>query len=474
MKLEGYANLTEMARKAPITAATTQQFRNAALQTVDQAIDVFFKPEREIPEGKAAYDNLTDLECSLRAYAARLQSETAATNRQFDAKVKQMMPKDKKEEHVSGPSLLPGGKPLTDGTRYQQFYNRNHGLGNVENEVLHAKQLAEDLGSMIPLYASVALVPGPLSVSLREHLKETIRYSFGQPSKKEQRGPEKNDDPKAQAFARLVQERVMPSLHHVHTNLADLSFSKGQVQEYVIAERVSEYEPHQETQGKYWRKKQVTVLKEVNEGLIEHKGTLPVVPEHMSFFSVTTNQGLEKPGAGAELVDFVEQAELTPEFVDKFRNKARSVLDEAVNTLFDPKREVSDGRKAYDRLNNLARAMKLADSRWGAPQNGLKPQVQSIQRVAPLYASAAMVPGEMSSSVKNHARELFGAYTEASQDARPEKQDAQETPAGNDPPERRRESSVDSRIMPILHKVQVDLERLEKVGDQLVLPYLRC
>ena len=65
MKIDGYKNLTEMARNAKMTPETAAQFRNVALQTVDHAIDTFFKPEREVAEGKQSYDEMTDLQRAL-------------------------------------------------------------------------------------------------------------------------------------------------------------------------------------------------------------------------------------------------------------------------------------------------------------------------------------------------------------------------------------------------------------------------
>lgn len=509
MKLDGYSSLTEMARKAPMTPQTVQQFRNAALQTVDHAIDVFFKPEREVAEGKSAYDAMTDLERSLRAYSNRLQGETTVLNQQFDEKIKELTVETKKEEHVQGESLLPDGKPLKDGTRTTTpAYNYNRGEGKVDVEVSHIKNLVEKMGSVLPLYGSVAMVPGPLSVSLKDHIKETMKYSLQghaesrstmeqesfrlltlSAGKKQVTTVNRSDvNAGAKSETTTIDERVMPGMHDIRTAIAGLGFSKAQDQKYSVRQEVVECDRRQETQGMLWWKKEVTVLDPVNRGqAVAYEVSLPVVPDRMTLYSVAGNQGLEKPGAGAELVDFVDQAQLTPEFVDQLREKAQGVLDQAVGTLFNPQREVGEGRKSYDQLANLERALRLAQARWGKESYNsvLDAQIQALHEVTPLFASVAMVPGEMSSSVKNHAKELFEAYYDASSSSVTRGRDLHgsvltlgmsETRGlhseGSDLSAsfRRETTTTDERIMPKLHSIQVQLDQLQIAGDKLVIP----
>lgn len=491
--------LTDMMRKAPLNRQTVEQYRNQALQVVDNAIDVFFKPEREVAEGKAAYDQLTDLERSLRAYTQRVGGESRGMVEAFHtAQREKGKLKPSQGEVGATASLLPEGRALKNGFREVGYAGPTHEpLPSLDRPLDAVTHLAHQMNSVLPLYGSVAMVPGPLSVSLKDHLKETLQWSAqGQSSSQSHAETETfrlltlsagkkrvssssvaSSSEKGQATTTTADERVMPGLHGIRNAVASLGYVEGQTRDYKVLQKITEYETSTRVEGFIFKEK-VKDFKKVNEGqLTIAQGTLPVLPEHMQLGALGTNAGLEQPRAGSELVDLVDRSELTPEFLDEFRDGAAVLLDSAVSTLFNTTREVGEGREAYDKLTNLGRALSLAQSKWGTQDydGGIGPLIGQLEEVTPLYACVAMVPGEMSSSVKNHAKQLFEFQSSARSAAASQSHEwnvsllgsLSETRGSSSESSERSASlryettTTDERIMPSIHELKVALDGLQ-------------
>ena len=121
--------------------------------------------------------------------------------------------------------------------------------------------------------------------------------------------------------------------------------------------------------------------------------------------------------------------------------------------------------------------MKLAKKRF-ARQDRYQPEplqdpIAKLDQVAPLFACVAMVPGEMSSSVKNHAKELLTAVSKASSSSSSSTRATQsrffsESRTAEFASESSRSSSflqhetstTDERIMPVLHELRMQLDQL--------------
>lgn len=501
MQIKSYANLNEMMRKAPLNAETVKQFRNEALLAVDQAIDIFFKPEREVSEGKEAYNKLSDVERALRSYQGRFKAESEATKHKFQAIAEQC----KGFENFRGDvgktaSILPEGKPLEDGYRVVEAESRvKYGkLSNISEDQNHITQVVQQMSQVLPLYGSVAMVPGPLSVSLKDHIKESLQWSIKSESQSYRNMQEEayrlltlshskettvsssfsSSESSGKQETITTDERVIPELHGIREALSSLDYAPEEMGTFSRNAWVEEFEKVPTTHGTLWWKEEGISHETVNRGNLSNKGSATAIPGRIHMFGAPNNEGLTRPGAGADLVDLVADATLDQDFVDSFRERALQVLDKATETLFNTQREVSLGRESYDELSNLQRALTLANHRFGAVHgysaNPLEEEISKLDSLAPLYACVAMVPGEMSSSVKQHAKELFEASIAASSGSvkRSKKEHLSllgSLKEGSDDSSesssttgyvRKESQTTDERIMPLLHELRMSVDQM--------------
>lgn len=499
--------LTETMRRAPLNQKTVELFRNQALKVVDNAIDVFFEPEREVADGKAAYDQLTDLQRSLQAYTTRITGEQEKLHQAFYAATKEAAGQGHEPGRFDvgeAPSLVPDGKPLKDG--YREVWDvRTDRVRPLEMNMEQYGELAQKMSSVLPLYGSVAMVPGPLAVSLKDHLKETLQWSSSSQAssqssaeqetfrlltlsagKKQVRSSGSSSaSEKGEMSRTTADERIMPGLHQIRNDVASLGFLPAKNLEHKLTQQVREYEKTSHIEGFFFKEKVVDKTEVNSATLTVATVDLPVLPDRMLVGGLRTNAGLDNPRAGSELVDLVDKAELNDEFLDQFRDGAAALIDSAVGTLFNTSREVADGREAYDKLSNLGRALSLAQSKWGESHynSDLPAQIAALAEVTPLFACVAMVPGEMSSSVKNHAKELFEFQSQARSAAASQGRDWNVSLLGSVSETHEQSSSqaersasvryetttTDERILPRLHDLKVKLDGLQITKGKLVL-----
>ena len=513
MKVPSYSNLNEMVRKAPMNAETIAQFRDRALQAVDQAIDTFFQPDREVADGKKAYDELSDVERALRSYQSRFQRESQEAEKNVSAEAAKL-----KGENFEGPvgatsSMLPDGKPLQDGFRRVSSYSPNVSrLSDLSEETQSMKALIAQMSEVLPLYGSVAMVPGPLAVSLKDHLKQSLQWktesnSFSSSSAEEEayrlvtlsagkKSIQSRSSSSRQEEGRLetttIDERVMPGLHDIRASLAGLGHSPEEKNQFSLNTKVTEFEKQRVKEGMLWWKSEEDEWNQVNQGYLKQEGQAVGRPARMHLHGTLGNDGLTRPGAGAELVDLVAKSELTPDFVDEYRERSLKVLDGAVSTLFNTQREVKDGREAYDQLVNLQHSLELAQQRFGQSndyhqRSNLSQPIDVLEEVAPLYACVAMVPGEMSSSVKNYAKELFEIRTSSKSSSfqvgeessisllgsLKDASSSSSSQASSKGQLRAETVTTDERIMPALHQLRMQLDQMEMATSRGNHSYLR-
>ena len=505
-----YLTLNDMMRKVPLNAETVAEFRDKALQAVDHAIDTFFKPEREVAEGKQAYDQLSDVERALRFCQGRFQGESKKVQTDFEAERAKLTADSFKGDVGQTPSVLPGGKPLTQGYReitYSQ--NRVSGQTNIQEEQRHVGNVIQKMSELLPLYASVAMVPGPLSVSLKDHLKQSLQWSTKSDSQTKSSMQEESyrlftlsagkkvisssssshGENKGKEETVTVDERVMPGLHEIRSAITRLGFTPGEIGEFSAHQTVAEYEKSTVTQG-WFVKSEKTVFTPINKGELIKEGQALARPARIHLQGTSGNDGLTRPGEASDLVDLVANAELNHDFVDTLRERCLKILDGSVETLFNTQREVADGRKRYDELVNLQRAVELARGRFGHPDrysvDPLDKQIAKMNQLTPLYACVAMVPGEMSSSVKNHAKELLEATYETRTSASTvshqrnislfgsigKSHGSSSENSGTSGFVRQETITTDERIMPTLHELRMQLDQLQIVHDRNDNPYL--
>lgn len=503
MNIKAKQNLNTMMRKAPLNEKTVSKFRDQALQTIDDAIDTFFKPEREVSEGKAAYDKLTELQGALRSYQGRFQSESKKVDKNYKKTVNEGTLKSSRDNVGKTDSLLPDGKPLENGVRDIDRARINHPRRpDIRHEQDAITQVLSKMGDVLPLFGSVAMVPGPLSVSLKDHIKETLQWSFKSSSSSQTNMNEEafrlltlsaskkkvtgysssKSENSGSAETMTVDERVMPGLHEIRSSIAQMGYEGPVSQEWSRTQRVDEFERITKPEGFWLWKKDVTRSYEANRGSLKAEGTVQTLPGRVHLNASPGNEGLSRPGAGSDLVDLVANAKLDQDFVDQLRERSLAVLDGATETLFNTKREVAEGRQKYDELSNLQRALTLAHDRFGSNgygQDVLRDEIDKLSEVAPLYACVAMVPGEMSSSVKNHAKDLYEANSSASS-AHSTRTEASSgslfgavsemtghtSGSSSSTGYVRKESiTTDERIMPTLHDLRIQLDQLALEGE---------
>ena len=179
MNIATSSSLNDLMRRGPLTPKTVSEFRDRAMVAVDEAIDTFFKPEREVEEGKRAYDNLSDVERALRSYQNRFKKENEGVQGSLQRARKDLAGKSFREDVGQTDSALPDGAPLKDGhRRVDAGYVHTPDTPDIKREQSKIADIVDTMSQVLPLYASVAMVPGPLSVSLKDHIKETLEWSL--------------------------------------------------------------------------------------------------------------------------------------------------------------------------------------------------------------------------------------------------------------------------------------------------------
>lgn len=505
MQIQAFPNLNEMMRKAPLNPETVNQFRDQALQSIDHAIDTFFKPEREVAEGKQAYDKLVDVQRALRSYQSRFQSESQQVSSEFQKISHSLEKRDFDGDVGESPSLLPDGKPLKDGHRTVRTGEvRVNDRRDISDEQGRIAKVVAKMGEVLPSYGSVAMVPGPLSLSLKDHIKESLQWSIKGESqtntnmqeeayrlltlshskKSVHAGSSSSSESSGKQETTTVDERVLPGLHEIRAAISQLGYAEPVTTGFNRYDSVRESDKVTYSTGIWAWKKEHTDWQTVNQGSLVASGSAVSIPGRLHMNAKVGNEGLTRPGAGADLVDMVANATLDQDFVDAFRERSLQVLDGATETLFNTQREVSEGRRRYDELSNLQRALTLASQRFGPNSpyvtDELATEIAKLNAVTPLYACVAMVPGEMSSSVKNHAKDLFEANLKAQSSGLTTTSSEYTSLFGHVSEARaissesssttgyvRKESiTTDERIMPILHDLRIQLDGLAMAKDR--------
>ena len=182
--------LTQIAREG-----SAKEYKDAlqarGKQILDQAVDTFFQPDREIEDARKAMAGLEDLEGSLRAHlqrtrAAEKQNQTALSDKSQNIKsgedpAVQLKPAGEEKLENQKPlfgvshyekGLLTDGK-IADGRRVWE-QERISTVKPNHDDMQGVGRFLADLAGVQGLYASVAMVPGPLSASVKTMAKEMM------------------------------------------------------------------------------------------------------------------------------------------------------------------------------------------------------------------------------------------------------------------------------------------------------------
>jgi hypothetical protein len=440
MHIQKYPSLVEMARKAPLDDTYAPKFRKAAIGAFDNAIDTFFQQDREVAEGRQAYDDLTDVQLALKTVMKRANKETRAN---WSAAIA-LAEKTPVPETVSieiGPSEWDRDFPESSRNVKKITTYEKVETGKVDSpELSRIKKLADRMNQLLPIYASAAMVPGPMSVSVKNQLQELISFESSsssssstvtkqegfsllplrQTSKKTVSHSGSRSHTESSYSKTPIDERVVPELHSLREAFGRLDLTAAEETNIYARGTVNQegevpvkrslgffkgyetvWEPRRE-----WSGRETVVL-----------DTHVVNPSHLELYSQASDP--QTP-----LAKLASEQPLGADLADTLRSKGGAVLGNALEVMFNPDREVKDGREAYDGLSDLGAALKVVHARQEVALDSnrelrdydrrtqkkqfasLAELAGALDQVSPLYACVAMVPGEMSSTVKNFAKEI--------------------------------------------------------------------
>jgi hypothetical protein len=156
MKVQNNSSILEYCKATPVSPQFVETLKGKANEVLENAVETFFKPDREPEEGARAYNDLCDLQSGLRS----LMKDAVLSRRQ---NLKEARRDAKKLD--SSPHRVAVHAPK----------DTNTGLSKI----------VKDLHQMLPVYACVALPPGPLSASLKNTAKEFFDYAHQAQAKSE-------------------------------------------------------------------------------------------------------------------------------------------------------------------------------------------------------------------------------------------------------------------------------------------------
>lgn len=272
-----------------------------------------------------------------------------------------------REEQVgSTSSLFPWGEPLLNGIRVfepaelkmswprSSVREKVTRLSLMDSDLENFDSLTDLMSQTVPLYASLAAVPGPSSIALADR-------------------------------------KLISGLYQVRHKFAGLGHRSEESAGYKIEQKVSEYEQSTVTRGWVFQREEVLREYSTSGQHVVSQGSISGLPQRAALAVDYGNDGLSRPGAGAELVDFVESSRLTPETLDRLKASAQKVLAEAEGRLIGNGAKSPSDRTPYEKLANLHRAMEMAEQKWGR-NRGYGPElpgrIEQLGETTGLYALA--------------------------------------------------------------------------------------
>ncbi|MCA9794025.1 MAG: hypothetical protein KC910_19590 [Candidatus Eremiobacteraeota bacterium] len=499
MKVGNHASLISLASNAPLDGDYAKQFRQAATGAVDRAIDVFFQSDREKTQGMQAYNDLTEVQLALKAARSRVAKETSANNAALKSESQRAKLPPTESVDIGFSSY--GRGPVDQGKRTTTYHSTSCSPAKPA-DLSRLEKLDKHLSALLPLYASVALAPGPLSASLKTQVQEMLQFQSQASSSSsgysredsfslfplragarlESHQSSAHQESEGSATSTPIDERVVPSLHQLRETLGGLGLTAPQDGAIYADGKVVEMGlVSYSTEPGWFRDGEMrTAYRPIYDGYAHKQiDTKPSTPAHLDVGST-----IQDYPAGS-LCEAAALEPLSAELADKLKTRGMEAVQSAISVMFSPDREVQDGRQAYDQLTDLGRALKTVANRQKEPVDSpLRAFANQVDQLAPLYACVAMVPGELSSSVKNFTKDV-ASYRSQSSGGSVERSQAETIsllPPGysnqrgysasgfsQSSQASYQTTTTDERLMQQLHGVQTDLFGLEARGNRLSL-----
>ena len=184
--------LTQIAKEGtPEELATALKTQGTAI--MDDAVDVFFQMDREQSDARRVLDGFQDMKTALQTSVSGDESTTLANGESLIARVKLVNNGEDSEVSLKPAEIIPlkNAKAKYDSSYTEARSSIPNGIiesgeRRLEAETAHAvspsqlddmtgvKKFLTDLSQLQGLYAAVAMVPGPMSASLKTIAKEVL------------------------------------------------------------------------------------------------------------------------------------------------------------------------------------------------------------------------------------------------------------------------------------------------------------
>lgn len=170
MRIETYQTLPEFASTAPMDGQSVARLRQAGVAVLDQAIDTFFKADREVQEARQAVKDLKELEGAMRACIDRSEAMRKANFDQVHNRLAAIQSggtlEPRKEE-----SFDPPQNGIVKRVQTAETADLRQPRRTPETPPGLAAFI-RDLHEIVPLFTAAAMVPGPLSVTVKDMARE--------------------------------------------------------------------------------------------------------------------------------------------------------------------------------------------------------------------------------------------------------------------------------------------------------------
>lgn len=175
------AELIRLAQQGS-AAEYSQALKETGTAILSSALEVFSKMDRELEDGRSSIEQLRDLKNSLIAHIDRNQKCTQSNQDQLDQEVAAMnsgqhptvkLAEKKTENLTNATSILEKGRPAyAHLLRETEAQKANLSAPKIDS-MAGAKKFLADLTAVQGLYTAAVLVPGPLSLSMKNVVKES-------------------------------------------------------------------------------------------------------------------------------------------------------------------------------------------------------------------------------------------------------------------------------------------------------------
>ncbi|MBI3929029.1 MAG: hypothetical protein HY319_26030 [Armatimonadetes bacterium] len=277
MKVGPFASLAEMARKAPLDEVFSQTLKEKGIEVLDQALDTFYDPARDVRQARTAVKDLEDLEDAFKALTQRPEKAFLEDEKRLEELRRNAHLEPASEHKTESGRVIEAPEEIQGG-----FVTRSH-------EPDHLDQFIKDLHHVSPLYQMVAMIPGPMSLTVKDFAREVLVATHQSLSAAAQEsdstsrafsllllgGQSSSHDASAvaasssegqvQAEKISIDERVVPVLRDLKDRLKELALRPAVQTELTASRWITVLENQAEPQGFFGRSTQREVLREEHE-----------------------------------------------------------------------------------------------------------------------------------------------------------------------------------------------------------------